>query len=164
MTSYLIHANGTAILNEEFGEDSVVVFKSSTIKSSNQITAPSNFDNTSLNLISKSGSTLLHISLRTHQNTIVLNTKANGGGWGEEEYVSLDSVRGGNHMIAVYERNNTYMILFGTTVHHIYKKRINEKGAKIQYGINTGQNLPIFSDPIPVNVFKMDNLLKTLSP
>lgn len=168
MTTYLLTSatwiDNPVALNGAFGEDSVIVFKSPVFHNKGSITSANNSDNTSINFLSDSGSVLLHISLRVAQNAIVLNTRPHGGGWGPEERLTLStSFTSPEPMITVYNRGRDFKITLGSAVHY-YKRRINELATKLAYGINAGQNIPIFSNPLPANVIKMDHLLETLAP
>lgn len=171
MTTYLLSPitgpkfpTPTTPLATPFDEDSVAVFKSPVFQPAASIQS-TGFDNTSLNFIGPSGSILLHISLRSSLDDIVLNSLPQGGGWGAEEIIRPFRAwfSTGQPMIVVYNRGDGFRVTLGSEV-YFYKKRINEDAVTFAYGISQGQNIPCFSNPLPMDVFKVGQILQIVGP
>ncbi|KAH7106383.1 hypothetical protein BKA62DRAFT_293475 [Auriculariales sp. MPI-PUGE-AT-0066] len=134
------------------GDGGSVQFYSNTV---NLVSDFSNYiDNTSINIESSDGDTLLHVSVRRVENAIVFNSLSKGGEWGTEERVAL---------LGVFERTDaTFTVRLNGAEWHIlvdgrpiktYHQRIHKPAVTASYRSN---NRPVFSDPLLVTVATKD--------
>ncbi|KAF8460917.1 galectin [Kalaharituber pfeilii] len=147
---YLLKLGGALTLSNAVQADGIVIFQSAFV----DVRSCPVGDNTSFNLLNRSGDCLLHITFRRPKNVIVFNARRHDGGWGSQESIPLAGAfkTDGLATVTVYDHGDRYQILIdGRTVHY-FQKRFHDAATQVSYG--TDASPPPFSDPVAVTQFQ----------
>ncbi|KAJ7224680.1 fungal lectin Cgl3 in complex with Chitotriose, partial [Mycena pura] len=127
-----------------------IVFYSNTVNLTPHYGAQ--IDNTSINLLSSEGDTLLHVSICRVENAIVFNSNPSGKGWGQEERIPLQGVfERTDATITIHLHRETWVILADGTPIKAYNQRIQKPATGASYRGNDKDAL-VFADPLLITV------------